>query len=207
VPLTDRVVLAGLAGGIVLAGFAAWLLVSGPMELLPAGDASGSAALVAAASPTLPAESAEARVGGEIVVDVEGAVAAPGIRRLPGDSRIADAIAAAGGYARDADLAASAHALNLAEPLTDGDQVYVPRLGEAVAGGGGGSSTSAGSGLVDLNHASSEELDALPGIGPATIAKILAARAEQPFKTLDELVERKVLTSAQLTGIRDRVTV
>jgi len=207
VPLTDRVVLAGLAGGIVLAGFAAWLLVSGPMELLPAGDASGSAALVAAASPTLPAESAEARVGGEIVVDVEGAVAAPGIRRLPADARIADAIAAAGGYAKDADLAASAHALNLAEPLTDGDQVYVPRLGEAVAGGGGDSSTSAGSGLVDLNHASSEELDALPGIGPATIAKILAARAEQPFKTLDELVERKVLTSAQLTGIRDRVTV
>ena len=209
-PLTDRVVLAGLAGGIVLAGFAAWLLVSGPMELLPAGDASGSAALVAAASPTIPVESAEARVGGEIVVDVEGAVAAPGIRRLPGDSRIADAIAAAGGYARDADLAASAHALNLAEPLTDGDQVYVPRLGEAVAGGGGdgGSSTSTGSGgLVDLNHASSEELDALPGIGPATIAKILAARAEQPFKTLDELLERKVLTSAQLTGIRDRVTV
>ncbi len=207
-PLTDRVVLAGLAGGIVLAGFAAWLLVSGPMELLPTGDPSGSAALVAAASPTLPAESAGAEVAGEIVVDVEGAVVVPGIRRLPADSRIADAIAAAGGYARDADLAASAHALNLAEPLTDGDQVYVPRLGEAVAGSGDGGSTSAGSGgLVDLNHASSEELDALPGIGPATIAKILAARAEQPFETLDELVERKVLTSAQLTGIRDRVTV
>ncbi len=69
-------------------------------------------------------------------------------------------------------------------------------------GGAGG-----GSGLVNLNTASTDALDALPGIGPATIEKIVAARTQQPFRTLDELVERKVLTASQLAAIRDQVTV
>ena len=60
---------------------------------------------------------------GTIFVDVEGAVAEPGIRELPAGSRVADAIAAAGGYGTDADLEAAATAINLAQPLTDGEQV------------------------------------------------------------------------------------
>ncbi len=202
-PLVDRVLLAGIAGSLVLAGIAVWLLVMAPVSpAAPALDPLATAP-IAGASPAI---ASEAPAG--LVVDVEGAVAEPGIRRLPGGSRIADAIAAAGGYASDADLAASAHGLNLAATLADGDQVYVPRMGEVAAGGGtGGGGTDGGSGLVNLNTASTDALDALPGIGPATIDKIVAARTEQPFRTLDELVERKVLSASQLAAIRDRITV
>jgi DNA uptake protein and related DNA-binding proteins len=139
-----------------------------------------------------------------VVVDVEGGVLRPGLVRLDAGARVADAIAAAGGYSPAADLLAAAAQINLAAILRDGQQVLVPMLGASTGGGGG---SGAGNGLVDLNHASPEELDALPGIGPVTVQKIVAARTEQPFGTLDELVQRKVLTSAQLEKIRDLVTV
>jgi len=206
VSLTDRFVLSGIAGGLVLAGIAAWLLLGTPGGDPPSAEPFATPGFVGRAS-SAPVSTPGA---GGIVVDVEGAVAVPGIRRLSAGARVADAIAAAGGYAKDADLVASAHALNLAAPLADGDQVYVPRLGETSEGSGSGAAggtSGSGTGLVNLNTAGSDALDALPGIGPATIAKIVAARNERPFTTLDELVERKVLTASQLAGIRDRVTV
>ena len=135
-------------------------------------------------------------------VDVEGGVNSPGIHRLPPGSRVADALAAAGGYADSADLAAAAQSLNLAAAVVDGQQIYVPVVGGASVGGEGG-----GVGLVNLNRASQSELEALPGIGPVTAEKIIAARDEQPFSTLDELVTREVLTARQLEQIADLVTV
>jgi competence protein ComEA len=129
---------------------------------------------------------------------------------LPPGSRIADALEAAGGYSRDADLNAAATSLNLAATLADGAQVYVPVIGVAggagSSGGGGGSGGSGGSGLVNLNTATPEELEALPGIGPVTVQKIVAGRAEQAFATLDEMVEREIIDRGQLEDIRDLVT-
>ncbi len=154
--LTDRIVLAGVAGGLLLAGAAAWLLVAPPAPAGPAPDPLASG-LVVAASPS----GATPEASTEIVVDVEGAVVEPGIRSLLTGARIADAIAAAGGYASDADLAASAHALNLAATLADGDQVYVPVLGETGEGGTASGADGTGNGLVNLNTATSDELDAL----------------------------------------------
>jgi competence protein ComEA len=193
--LGDRIAIGALGSAIVALVLAAWLVLA-PMA---AGDPAESFDPLAA----VPSASSAAGSGGSVVVDVEGGVARPGIVQLPAGSRVADAIAAAGGYSALADVRAAAAQINLASTLRDGQQVLVPLIGGSggVPGGGGGAG-----GLVDLNTAPAEALDALPGIGPVTIQKIVAARAEQPFVTLEELVERKVMTSAQLEGIRDLVT-
>ena len=145
------------------------------------------------------------------MVDVQGAVVEPGVRQLPAGSRIADAIAAAGGYGSDADLAGAAATINLAQALGDGEQVRVPRIGESQVAGGGPATSSApaagaGGGMIDLNTATPEELEALPGIGPVTVQKIVAARQEQPFASLDDAVQRGVINRGQLEDIQGVAT-
>jgi competence protein ComEA len=207
-PLTSRDILA--LGGAALAalalGAAAWLAIA-PEP----GDATGNVAPVTeppgvATASGQPLPSA-AGSPAEMLVDVQGAVARPGLVRLASGSRVADAIAAAGGYTAQTDLLAAASSINLAAALTDGAQVFVPIQGavaipSAGPGGGGGSG-----GLVNLNNASPEALEALPGIGPVTVQKIVAARQERPFATLEELVEREVMNRGQLDDIRDLVTI
>lgn len=189
---------AALAGGTaVIAG--AWLAAGALI-----GSASVAAETDAVESVAEPSGTPAAIVA-DLVIDVQGAVRNPGVVLLRTGSRVADALQAAGGYARNADLNAAAAALNLAEPLTDGAQVYVPVIGVAVQPGGGGGG-GGGSGLVNLNTATPEELEALPGIGPVTVQKIVAARAEQPFASLDELVSREVLNRGQLEDVRDLVS-
>ena len=127
-----------------------------------------------------PAKSARA-VQSRLVVDVVGAVRFPGLHRLAHGTRIADAVAAAGGATAKAELAL----VNLAAPLADGEQIVVPVRGDAQAAAAGGSSPTA---PHDLNTATPEQLDALPGIGPATAAKIVGFRqAHGPFHSVDEL--------------------
>ncbi|HEX5039257.1 MAG TPA: helix-hairpin-helix domain-containing protein [Candidatus Limnocylindria bacterium] len=209
---SDRILVAAAAGAIVLAVAAVTVL------LLPADGASPStsddpaALLLGTPAASVPLGSA-APASGTIVVDVEGAVVAPGIRELRAGSRIADAIQAAGGYAEDADLAAAA-AVNLAQPLTDGQQVRVPRVGETAvaaapstpAAPGGGGTGPAGGGQVNLNTATPEELEALPGIGEVTVQKIVAARQERPFASLQDAVDRGVINRGQLEDIQGVAT-
>ncbi|MBF8289768.1 MAG: Soluble ligand binding domain protein, partial [Chloroflexi bacterium] len=122
---------------------------------------------------------------GVIVVDVAGAVVAPGVYRLPAGARVGDAVAAAGGFGPRVDAARVAAALNLAAILEDGAHVVVPSRddpaaqseGSGPAGGGGGGND----GLLDLNRATQAELEALPGIGPVTATKIIDARSAAPF--------------------------
>src|SRR5438477_1025656 len=109
-----------------------------------------------------------------VIVDVVGAVAHPGVVRLPAGSRVLDALLAAGGMTGDADLTA----LNKAAPLRDGMRIYVPRPGEPVPAGGAGSSSET---KVDINHASAAEIEALPGIGPSTAARIVRSRDGKQF--------------------------
>jgi competence protein ComEA len=193
---------AGLA--VLVLAAAGWLILSPALSADPS-----TAGPVADASFPLSGDlaSLEETLDTDLVIDVEGGVAHPGVVALPAGARVADAIAAAGGYASTADLLAAASSLNLAATLHDGEQVYVPIAGVAVGGGGGTGGGSGGGGLVNLNSASPEELEALPGIGPVTVQKIVAARAERPFASLDELIERKVLNRGQLDDIRDLVTV
>lgn len=195
--LGDRIAIAAVAAAMAAIALGAWMVIS---PVLPVAGGADQFGLTSAA----PLASVANIAGGDLVVDVEGGVRRPGIVRLPAGSRVADAIAAAGGYSAAVDLVLAAAQINLAAPLGDGEQVLVPMLGGAAA-----ASSSAGpaGALVDLNHATPEQLDALPGIGPVTVQKIVAARNERPFATLDETVERKVLTSSQLDKIRDLVTV
>jgi len=215
---SDRIMIAAGGGALVLALAAAWLAFAPVEEEPPELTAGGLTLPTAVASPP-PSASDDAT--GTIVVDVQGGVTEPGVRVLPAGSRIAEAIAAAGGYATDADLAAAAATINLAQALADGEQVRVPRIGESqVAGGppaasgapatGGGNGGTAGGGstggLVNLNTATPEELEALPGIGPVTVQKIVAARQEQPFASLDDAVQRGVIHRGQLEDIQGVAT-
>jgi competence protein ComEA len=194
-------------GGLASVAVAAVLLVSIAFAGQPAGSAVSDVSPPGNGSPSAGASGLPAA---DLVVDVQGGVKRPGVVLLPPGSRVADALAAAGGYARDADLNAAAASLNLAATLTDGAQVYVPIIGSGGGPGGGGgiggTGGTGGSELVKVNTATPEELEALPGIGPVTVQKIVAGRAEQPFATLDEMVEREVIDRGQLEDIRDLVT-
>lgn len=198
---SDRIFIAAGGSAVILAVAAVTVLFLPSGADTPDPTTAPIALIGPSSSPAVPASGP----GGTIVVDVEGAVAAPGIRTLPAGSRIADAIDAAGGYGPDADLTAAA-SLNLAQPLADGQQVRVPRLGDAVAAGPGSSTGTpagdgGGGGLVNLNTATPDELEALPGIGQVTVQKIVAARQEQPFTSLQDAVDRGVINRGQLEDI------
>jgi competence protein ComEA len=206
---SDRLVIAGVGATVIVAIAIAWLL------LAPTGSTSGPTPGVALTSHLAGASPPTGnQAAGEIIVDVEGAVVQPGVHALPAGARVADAVAAAGGYSTRVDLAAASQLLNLARTLVDGEQIHVPAIGEnAVAAGspgpvpsdaaGGGGS---GSGLVNLNTATPEELEALPGIGPVTVQKIVAGRQEQPFASLDDAVTRGVIDRGQLEDITGLAT-
>ncbi|MFP5377319.1 MAG: ComEA family DNA-binding protein, partial [Acidimicrobiia bacterium] len=130
------------------------------------------------------------------------------VRLRPG-ARVADAVAAAGGATADADTAS----LNQALVVADGEQVRVPRVGEpppppaAPAGPARPGAAGAG-GLVDLNRATAEELDTLPGVGPATAAAIITWRTENGgFRRIDDLLEVPGIGPSRLERLRPLVRV
>ena len=143
---------------------------------------------------------------GELLVHVVGAVRSPGVVRLPAGARVVDAIEAAGGVREDAQT----EQLNLARLVADGEQVRVPVVGEVVEAGpsaGPGAAPSAGgtsgSGLINVNTASAEELERLPGIGPALAERIVSHRqAHGPFASLDDLTDVPGIGRAKLEALR-----
>src|SRR5207237_3478496 len=140
-----------------------------------------------------------------VVVDVVGAVRRPGLYRLSDGSRIVDAIARAGGATRKAALAQ----VNLAAPLADGEQVVVPLRGATVAAPaatGSGTGTGAPSAPIQLSTATLEQLDSLPGVGPATAQKILDYRTKHgAFSSVDELDAVPGIGPKRLDQLRDLV--
>lgn len=181
----------GLAIALVLAG----LLVLGGPRLLHRGTPRADSPPLRVARPTHAATR-------QLVVDVAGAVRRPGLHRLAAGARVASALAAAGGTTARADVMA----VNLAAPVADGEQIVVP-----VRGAGGGVTAAAGGGgaanaPVDLNSANAEQLDALPGIGPSTAAKIVAYRQEHgAFHSLAELDAISGIGPAKLAQLKGLV--
>jgi competence protein ComEA len=199
----------------VVAG-GAWL-VRTPAPPTEANLPQATAAVAASAASTVPppATSVAPTVPARILVHVAGAVVEPGVYELANGARIRDALAAAGGPRAAADW----NALNLAAPIADGSRVYVPEAGEAitgalvsgppvtVAGDGAGDVAPSLSGPVDLNRASADELDVLPGIGPATAAAIVDERNRNgPFASVDDLERVPGIGPAKLAAVRDLVT-
>ena len=180
--------------------------------------AEGTAALAAPGAPAPPevagvAAATTSSGPGRLVVDVAGRVRHPGIVELPPVARVVDAIAAAGGALRGVSLTA----LNLARPLTDGEQILVGirvhgPLGAPPAGSGGAAgglgTTAPAIQPVELNSATLEQLDTLPGIGPVTAQAIVQWRTDNgPFTSVDDLLEVSGIGDVTLGDIRDLVYV
>jgi competence protein ComEA len=197
-PLTPGRIALSVAGVLALA-VAGWLLLRTPTgppteELLPM--ASDATVAVGASSSTTEAPTV-------VVAHAAGAVQQPGVYELPAGSRVTDLIDAAGGAMPDADL----DQLNLAAPVADGERVYVPRVGEVVAAIVG-ESDGEPAGPLDLNAATLDQLDELPGVGPTTAQAIIDERERRGgFGSVDELLDVRGIGPAKLEQLRDLVTV
>lgn len=172
---------------VVFAAFVVW-------RALPRASGSASAIIVPTPVP------ADASPPGEVVVHVAGAVTKPGLFRLPAGSRVADAIDAAGGATADAVL----EGVNLAQPLSDGEQVLVPRRGEAMAG----EASSSQPGKVNLNTATQGDLEALPGVGPVLAQRIIEyRRSHGGFRRVEDLRRVEGIGDHKFAALKDRVRV
>jgi len=140
------------------------------------------------------------------MVYVSGEVVRPGVYRLESDHRVADALNEAGGPTADANL----DRINLALRLNDEDQVHVPAVGSSNSETVGltGASPSSTSGKLDLNAATVEELETLPGIGSVRAEAIVEHRTNHgPFEHIDDLVEVTGIGDGILGSIRHLIEV
>ena len=213
-----------------------WTSLRRPASLddrLPIASSSPSDQGAPSAGVADPAEAGiKAPVGGQsaatgpVFIHVAGAVLSAGVVQLPNGSRVVDAVAAAGGLRPDAD----SNRVNLAATLIDGSQVMIPSLGQpnpvqvpvvqgAASGASAGGASAAGSagagsgagevaGPVNLNTATLEQLETLPGVGPATAQAILAFRdKEGSFKSIEALLDVRGIGDAKFEALRELITV
>lgn len=200
---------------VLVAGFLAWR--SRPHAEPVAPDLPGSAASGVAgqagapqagtAQDGAPQAGVTEPAGTEVVVAVAGKVKSPGLVRLPPGSRVADAVAAAGGILPGTDLAT----VNLARKVTDGELIVVG-VPAAVAGDGtgpaGAGDPAAAGGKVNLNTATLSQLDALPGVGPVLAQRIIDYRTSHGgFRSVSELRQVDGIGDARFDDLKDRVTV
>ena len=196
--------------------------VSGPTRSGQATEGTSASAAAAGSSGGGAAGGADTAGSGQIVVDVDGAVAHPGLYKLPLGSRVQAALAAAGGLSPQAD----AHRINRAAKLHDGQKLYVLSQGEsapplaassgqgceghscASTDGGVAGSDAEGQGLVNINTANATQLTQLPGVGPAIAQKIIDYRtANGPFTSVDDLTKVPGIGAAKLAQIKSHARV
>lgn len=215
-----RAHLVTLLAGLTLSGLLAWQRDAPPATAVRVLPAPSPAPVATATFPSWQ-------------VHVTGAVARAGLVRLPPGARVAEAVAAVGGFSAEAD----GEAINLAAPVADGQQLHVPAHGEptrpsdvpsspavgalapampdmgtsggsVIAPGLGVPPTVAGGPLIDINTAGAPELESLPGVGPALAARILAQRqAKGPFRSVRDLLEVSGVGEKTLARFADLVVV
>jgi competence protein ComEA len=180
----SRRAVAGVALAVLLsAAFTGWRVLAARAHADPVPAALVSAAPLVPTSGRASASPSRGPTGQVVVVDVVGRVRRPGLVRLPAGSRVDDAVRAAGGAVPGTDLSG----VNLARVLVDGEQIAVGITPRAPPPGASGSSA-AGAGLINLNTATAEQLDSLPGIGPVLAQRILDWRTEHGrFVSADQL--------------------
>lgn len=190
------ILIAALVGAVVLNAF-----TQGGSD----AEITHSALPVAPGSTVSPTDSAAGR-DLPVLVHVLGAVIRPGLVSLSGGARVVDAVAAAGGLTDEADVSG----VNLARVVSDGEQLVVPRVGEAVApppvaGSAGGGAAGA---VVNLNTATQQELETLPRVGPALAGRILDwRRANGRFSAVTDLMKVTGIGQKLFDGLKDRVAV
>lgn len=211
-PVPTRVVIVAVAVVVVVAVVGLIIFTALKQSPEPAGGAAGGAeggppVATGVGSP-------ETSPAGDVTVHVAGEVKKPGVLTLPAGSRITDAVQAAGGLTKDADPSA----LNLAQPLNDGEQIKVPKVGEPEGSGEAPGSTSGasgetsggstGGGKINVNTASEKELQELPGVGPATSEAIVKHREENGrFESVEQLEDVPGIGPAILERLTPLVTV
>lgn len=185
---------------VVIAVGGWWLVKAPPMPIeqqLPRAS-SGSPSL------TTTHQGAPGATASELVVQIAGAVKAPGVYRLPAGSRVTDLVEVAGGPIDGADQ----HQLPLAQKLTDGQRIVLARPGEAVVGVGPMGNAAGPSAPLNLNSATAQQLETLPGIGPATAAAIITYRNQKgPLRSVDDLLNVRGIGPAKLDAFRELVAV
>jgi competence protein ComEA len=177
------------------------------VPLASAGTTASPSASVAGSSPSGSTGTSTGTVTGSVTVDVAGKVRRPGVATLPAGSRVVDALRRAGGARGGVDLTG----LNLARVLVDGEQILVGRARAPAPGGLAASASTtappATGALVNLNTATAEQLDTLPGVGPVTAQKILQWRsAHRAFSAVDELLEVDGIGEKTLADLAPLVT-
>jgi competence protein ComEA len=189
--------LAGLVAALVLI---AWTWLDrprvDPAPVAPVGRAAPASA------PAAPPVGEVAETSATVVVSVVGLVARPGLVTLPSGSRVAAAVEAAGGMAPEADPGS----VNLAALVTDGQQIVVGAAGAAAAEGEAGAASGTG-GRLNLNTATTGELDALPGVGPVLAQRIVDHRKQGPFTSVDQLDDVPGIGPARAAELAELVTV
>ncbi|MBI2049700.1 ComEA family DNA-binding protein [Candidatus Roizmanbacteria bacterium] len=138
-----------------------------------------------------------------LTIDIEGSVVKPGVYLLPLNSRVKDALVIAGGLSANADRDFISKSINLATKLSDGAKIYIPRIGENVTVSTTSIIGSIVSEQININTATEEMLDSLPGVGPATIEKIINGR---PYSSINDLLDKKVVGSKVFSDIKEKIT-
>ncbi len=144
----------------------------------------------------------------KVRIDVVGAVIKPDVYELEEGSRVSDALTAAGGFNASADREWVAKNLNRAAKIIDGGKIYIPTLHERSSSplsniSNPGNLLGVSSAKINLNTASSVELESLPGIGPVLASKIISGR---PYQTIEELKTRKIVGNALFEKIKDQIS-